>query len=469
MTVDNIDIEATLNKTRQMLAENTTIDPSIRGMIEMLILIISLLCGRLKLDSTNSSKPPSQDPNRQKQTKSANAKKPGGQKGHKGKTLQKVDTPDRIVELSVDRTTLPKGDYKQVGYQSRQVFDFEVNVFVTEYQAEILQSADGKKYVAPFPSSVRKAVQYGAGIKANAVYMNCYQMASLARIEDHFNDQLGLPVSKGSVYNFSNEACHALKSFEDWAKQTLQTHRVVHADETGVNINGKRHWLHVLCNDKASLFHVDDKRGQDAMDAMGVLPKFNGVLCHDHWKPYFRYGCEHSLCNAHHLRELTFAEDIEHQKWAGELKKLLVETNDEVAKSGGKLSSRRATEIKDRYREILARGEIESPLPERTEGKRGRVKKTKSRNLLERLRDYETETLRFVHEPDVPFTNNQGENDLRMTKVQQKVSGCFRSMEGAQIFARVRSYINTCQKNGVRPTEALTLLFEGRMPDFIHA
>lgn len=469
MTVDNIDIEATINKTRKMLAESTTIDPSIRGMIEMLILIISLLCGRLNLDSTNSSKPPSQDPNRPKQTKSSNVKKPGGQKGHKGKTLQKVDKPDRIVELSVDRTTLPQGDYIPVGYQSRQVFDFEVSVFVTEYQAEILQSADGKKYVAPFPSTARKAVQYGAGIKANAVYMNGYQMASLARIEDHFNDQLGLPVSKGSVYNFSNEAYRALESFEDRVKSVLQNARLVHADETGVNVNGKRHWLHVLCNDKASFFHVDGKRGQDAMNAMDVLPGFNGVLCHDHWKPYFRYGCKHSLCNAHHLRELTFAEDIEKQKWAGELKELLLEANDEVGRLGGKLSSTRVTKIQNQYREILARGEIESPLPKRKTGTRGRVKKTKSRNLLERLRDFETETLRFMQEPDVPFTNNQGENDLRMTKVQQKVSGCFRSMEGAQIFARVRSYINTCQKNGVRPTEALTLLFEGRLPQFLLA
>jgi transposase len=467
MTVDNIDIEATLNKTREMLATNPSIDPSMRGMIEMLILIISLLCSRLKIDSTNSSIPPSQDPNRKKTPTGMKKRNPDGQKWHKGKTLQKVDKPAHIVKLSVDRTKIPKGIYKKVGHQSRQVFDFEVNVFVTEYQAEILQGADGKKYMAAFPPTVRKAVQYGAGIKANAVYMNCYQMASLARIEDHFKDQLGLPISKGSVYNFSNDAYRALESFEDWVKQALQNVRVAHGDETGVNVNGKRCWLHDLCTDKLTLFHVDEKRGQDAMNRMGVLPKFNGVLCHDHWKPYFRYDCEHSLCNAHHLRELTFAEEIENQKWAGELKELLLETNDETTRQGGKLTPKRVTEIKNRYRKILARGEIESPLPEKKEGKRGRVKKTKSRNLLERLRDFETETLLFMHERDVPFTNNQGENDLRMTKVQQKVSGCFRSMEGAQIFARVRSYINTCLKNGVRPTEALTLLFEGRMPNFI--
>jgi len=467
MKADRIDIEETLTKARETLASNSSLEPSIKGLIELLILIISILGGRLKLDSQNSSKPPSQDPNRKKTPKNSSPQKPGGQEGHKGKTLQKVDNPDRIVKLSVDRAKLPRGDYKQVGYQSRQVFDFEVNMFVTEYQAEILQSSDGKKYVAPFPFTVRKAVQYGAGIKANAVYMNCYQMASLIRIEDHFLDQLGIPVSKGSIYNFSEEAYGALEGFEHWAKKELEKSQRIHADETGVNINGKRNWLHVLCNNGVSLFHVDAKRGKEAMDAMEVLPKFQGVLCHDHWKPYFQYGCRHSLCNAHHVRELTYAEEVEGQTWAGELKKLLLQANEEVSQQGGILSSKRSAEITNQYREILARGEMENPPSKKVDGKRGRSKQTKSRNLLERLRDYEKETLRFLHEWIVPFTNNQGENDLRMTKVQQKVSGCFRSMKGAQIFARVRSYINTCLKNGVRPTEALTLLFEGRLPEFI--
>ena len=205
------------------------------------------------------------------------------------------------------------------------------------------------------------------------------------------------------------------------------------------------------------------------MDTMDVLPKFSGTLCHDHWKPYFKYGCNHSLCNAHHVRELTYAEEIDDQTWAGELKKLLFQANDEVSKQGGILSLKRSRELTKQYREILARGEIERPSSEKVAGKRGRPKQTKSRNLLVRLRDFETETLRFMNERIVPFTNNQGENDLRMIKVQQKVSGCFRSWKGAQIFARVRSYINTCQKNGVKPTEALTLLFEGRLPEFIHS
>jgi transposase len=468
MKVDDIDIEKTIVKARDALAEDKSISPSTQALMEMLILIISLLCKHLKINSANSSKPPSQDPNRKKTPKKPGTRKPGGQKGRIGKTLQRTDDPDEIVELSVDRKTIPQGDYERVGFQSRQVFDFEVQVYVTEYQAEILQNEKGESFVASFPEGVAKAAQYGPGIKANAVYMNCYQMSSLSRIEDHFKDQLGLPVSKGSVYNFSKNAYDRLEDFESWVKKMLLDSKVNHADETGVNVNGERLWLHVLCNDKYSFFHVDPKRGKDATDTMGVLPDYIGKLCHDHWKPYFRYeGCEHILCNAHHVRELTFAAEVENQKWAAKLMKLLLDANDESHSHGDALPPDRVEAIETEYREILAKGEEESPLPVKPKGQRGRVKKTKSRNLLERLRNFEDETLRFIREANVPFTNNQGENDLRMTKVQQKVSGCFRSMEGAQIFARVRSYINTCQKHGMRPTEALTYIFSGQLPSFM--
>ena len=472
MKVENIDIEETISRTREALVKDKSVSPSTRALMEMVMLIVSLLCKRLKINSTNSSKPPSQDPNRNKVPRKPGARKPGGQPGRVGKTLHKIDDPDETIELHVDRRTIPKGDYKRIGFQSRQVFDFNIQMLVTEYKAEILQNQQGKQFVASFPEGVSKAVQYGAGIKANAVYMNCYQMSSLSRIEDHFKDQLGLPVSQGSVYNFSKEAYNRLEYFEDWVKQALLNAEINHADETGVNIGGKRHWLHVLCNDSFSLFYPDKKRGKDATDSMGVLPFYTGKLCHDHWKPYFKYtACQHFLCNAHHIRELTFAEEIDQQEWAGKLRKLLIAANDEALANAGLLKPDRINIVEDEYRKIIAEGEKECPLPDtpKLKGKRGRVKKSKSRNLLERLRDFETETLLFIRDANVPFTNNQGENDLRMTKVQQKVSGCFRSMEGAKVFARIRSYVNTCQKHDIRPTEALQLLFNGQWPEFMQA
>ena len=207
------------------------------------------------------------------------------------------------------------------------------------------------------------------------------------------------------------------------------------------------------------------------MDEIGVLPRFTGTLCHDHWKPYYRYGCTHALCNAHHLRELTRAWEQDGQKWAQQMKKLLETINDKVQEAGGILDAETSEKYRRKYRKVLETAEIECPPPDRPDkkGKRGRIKKTKSRNLLERLRDYENDVLRFMDDERVPFTNNMGENDIRMTKVQQKISGCFRSMEGALIFCRIRSFLSTCRKQGIKASQALDNLFRGQLPDFPHA
>ncbi|HDL86346.1 MAG TPA: IS66 family transposase, partial [Candidatus Acetothermia bacterium] len=191
--------------------------------------------------------------------------------------------------------------------------------------------------------------------------------------------------------------------------------------------------------------------------------------CHDHWKPYYRYGCTHALCNAHHLRELERAWEQDHQQWAQEMQALLIDTAKAVEQAGGRLASEEADRWRRRYRDLLQKAETECPPPDESQrkGKRGRLKRSKSRNLLERLRDFEQDVLRFMEVASVPFTNNQGENDLRMTKVQQKISGCFRSMEGAKIFCRVRSYLSTCRKQGLTATQALTLLFQGKNPEFM--
>lgn len=218
-------------------------------------------------------------------------------------------------------------------------------------------------------------------------------------------------------------------------------------------------------------FYPHPKRGREAMDAIGILKHFTGVLCHDHWKPYYTFKeCDHSLCNAHHLRELERAFEQDGQKWAYKTKKLLLEIKKAVDKTKrGKLSKKKSEKFRERYKRILAAGGKECPLAVREDKKprRGRVKQTKSRNLLDRLIEYEDDVLRFMDDPDTPFTNNQGENDLRMTKVQQKISGCFRSFEGALIFCRIRSYLSTCRKHGVRIPDALDILFKGDMPEFI--
>ena len=469
MKIENIDIEATIEKAQILVREDKQLSTATKSMFEIMILIITLLANRLNLNSTNSSKPPSTDPNRKKKTKSKTGKKPGGQKGHVGTTLKKVDDPDKVKLIKVDRSKLPPGRYRQVGFDSRQVFDIDISRVVTEYRVQILQDDKGNRFVATFPKGVTKAVQYGTGLKAHSVYMSQFQLVPYNRIQDYFADQLHIPISEGSIFNFNKEAFRSLVDFENRVKNELTASDLAHADETGINIGGKRHWLHCVSNDCWTLYYPHEKRGMDAINDMGVLPWFKGVLCHDHWKPYYKIDCTHALCNAHHLRELTRAWEQDDQQWAQKLKNLLETINRKVTDAGGALDAQESQKYRLKYRVILKQGEIECPEPIRPKkkGKRGRIKKSKSRNLLERLRDYEQDALRFMDNGYVPFSNNLGESDIRMTKVQQKISGCFRSMDGAQIFCRVRSYLSTCRKQGVKSSHALDLLFNGKLPDFL--
>jgi transposase len=469
MKIKNIDVNATLQKATALLKKEKNVSPGLAAMFELLILIISLLANRLGLNSQNSSKPPSSDPNRKKQSKrNTSGKKAGGQKGRKGTQLQPTDSPDNIEILKIDKRTLPRDNYTEVGYVKRQVIDIETKIVITEYQAQIVKNSRGKEFMAEFPLGVTRPIQYGASTKASSVYMSQFQLVPYNRIEDYFSDQVGLNISTGSLFNFNKEAYDLLERFEQIAKHKLINSSRVNADETGINVNGKRIWLHTACNNMWTHFYPHQKRGSDAMNEIGILPKFMGVLCHDHWKPYYLYNCLHSLCNAHHLRELEWAATEDKQKWAGKMKAFLKRLNKKVDAAGGILTKRQTSYYQNCYDEILddASKECPAPIVKRKPGQRGRQKKSKSRNLLERLIDYKDDVLRFMSDSDVPFTNNQGENDLRMTKVQQKISGCFRSMNGAYIFCRVRSYLITCRKHGIAATDALKTLFKGKLPEF---
>jgi transposase len=471
LKIEDIDVDSSINSVKELLKKEKDLSPALRSALEVLLILVALLLNRMTLNSKNSSKPPSTDPNRKKSSRQGqSSRKPGGQKGRNGATLQPVADPDEVEVLTVDRRSLPKGpQYREAGHESRQVIDIDIARFVTEYRAQILEDNQGNRFVAAFPEGVNRPVQYGLNLKANAVYMSQYQLIPYDRIRDHFQDQMHIPASAGSVFNFNKEAYEGLASFGQWAKTQLARSDLLHADETGINIGGKRHWLHCASNASLTWFYPHAKRGTEALDEIGILPFFKGVLCHDHWKPYYHYDCTHALCNAHHLRELERAWEQDHQQWAREMQALLIDIRTAVADAGGCLPADEAKRWRRRYRRLLKKAETECPPPDESQrqGKRGRLKRSKARNLLERLRDFEQDVLRFMEVESVPFTNNQGENDLRMTKVQQKISGCFRSMEGAKIFCRVRSYLSTCRKQGMSATQALTLLFQGKDPDFM--
>jgi len=468
--LDNIDIDATLNDVETLLKKDKHVSPALKATISILVVLIKLLTNRLGLNSQNSSKPPSTDKDKKKNNRKKTGNKRGGQKGHVGATLTQTEDPDEIHVLEIDRRTLPKGDYSDGGFVTRQVFDLDISRCVTEYQAQILiNKKTGELYTATFPDNVTSAVQYGNNLKAHAVYLSQYQLLPYQRVQEYFTEIIGIPLSEGTLYNFNQAAHQKLEAFEAIAKQKLIAAPILHVDETGININGERHWLHCATNASWTYFFAHNKRGTEATESAGILASFSGVLCHDHWKPYYTYtGCLHALCNAHHLRELERAWEQDGQQWAKQVKDFLIDVNRCVHQSNGKLNADDSKAYWEKYRALLKAADIECPPPDEKDrkGKRGRLKRSKARNLLERLIDFEEDVLRFMDNVLVPFTNNQGERDIRMTKVHQKISGCFRSMKGAEIFCRIRGYLLTCRKQGVSSACAMALLFDDELPEF---
>ena len=426
---------------------------------------------QLQKNSRNSHKPPSSDGMKKiPKVRKPSGRKPGGQKGHEGQTLRMVDNPDKIEVHKVERCESCGESLKEKqasGYDRRQVFDTPpIKVEVTEHRGEIKEcDCCGAVTVAEFPEDVTHKVQYGPWLKANAVYIKNYALLSYDRAAELFEDLFGVPLSPGTLVNIDRDAGERVEKVNERIKAQIISSAIVHFDETGMRISGKLNWLHVAGTETLTYYMPHPKRGSIAFDEIGILPYFEGRAVHDGWSSYFNYSCEHGLCNAHHLRELTDAHEQYEQQWAKQMIEFLLEVKQKREKSKGKrFASRTINEFEQGYRRILEMGMEANPPPAETPGKkkRGRKKKSKVRNLLERLQQYEKATLAFMHDFSVPFDNNLGERDIRMMKVQQKISGTFRSFEGALSFCRIRSYISTAKKQGLNVMSCLQDIFSGK-------
>ena len=408
---------------------------------------IEELEARLKMNSRNSSKPPSSDGLNKPSPKSLRKKgerTSGGQPGHPGNTLEQVQRPDQSFELKLERcpnSGIALDEEHIAGTIKRQVFDLpSPQLEVTEYIAYIYELENGQRICAEFPEGVNNPVQYGFRFQAWLVYLSDYQFIPLRRIRSMCADLFGYSVSEATVIS-ARERCKAnLEAFLEVVGERLSASAVLHADETGMRVDGKTAWLHSLSTSEYTLYHIDAKRGYDAIRQMGILENYNGFLVHDFWSPYFKLSCNHAMCNQHIVRELTFFE--EKYCWAKSLKRLLLDSNKEPC-------SKSLDQWHEQYSKILKAGYVEIDFrPDKSKKQRGRRAKPKEFNLLERLDKHKNKVLAFAKESEVPFTNNQAEQDVRMAKVKQKVSGSFRSWSGAELFASIRSYISTSIKQG---------------------
>ena len=442
---------------------------------------VKTLQERLAKDSHNSSLPPSSDrftrQNKSRSLRKKSGKKAGGQLGHPGATLQMSEEPDDVIALPVTQCQHCQADLAPIApttLERRQVVDVPpVRLQVTEYQGEWKQCPHCRGYTsATFPPEVKASVQYGPRVGAMAVYLLMQHHLPWARTCGVLADLLGIKLSEGTLASLLQRTADTLVPVETQIKEALVAADVLHQDESGLYVLGKRWWVHVACTLLLTHYAAHPKRGQEALEAIGIAPRFRGTSVHDGWQSYFALACTHALCLVHILRELTFLAEEQKHAWAAKLITLLLAMKAVAEQRRGEgqtsLSPQEIAAWTTTYQQLLAQAETLHPRATAPPGQRGRVKQSKARNLLDRLQTHQGAVLAFLSDLRVPFDNNLAERDIRMVKLQQKISGTFRSSEGAVIFCRIRGYLSTLRKQGLPLLSALEATLRGQptLPSF---
>lgn len=447
----------------------------LRQQVEEQAAEIQSLRDQLAKNSQNSGKPPSSDglkKPRRSSLRRKGSRPTGGQAGHAGHTLAMVAEPNVVEVHEVRACPHCAADLAWVApceHERRQVFDIPpVELTVTEHRAEVkICPGCGERVKGDFPTSVNQPVQYGPRLRSQAVYLNTYQLIPLARTCELIGDIYNHKPAEALVLN-ANEAVSAeIEPSLQAVQGQLLASDVVHFDESGLRVEGQLNWLHVASTATLTYYIVHSKRGQQAMDDMGILPKFRGRAVHDHWHSYLTYdGCLHALCNAHHLRELQFIAEQYKQAWAEKMIQLLLDIKAEVdtaAPGQMSLAPDRLIHFEQRYDSLIAQGlQLNPPPAQPPPKKRGRKKQSPPKNLLDRLQRHKSQVLAFMYDFRVPFDNNLAERDVRMIKVKQKVSGAFRTRSGAETFCALRSYISTSRKHGINVIDAIQQALAGQ-------
>lgn len=441
----------------------------IKSLIMLLELVFSIFLEKTtRKTNRNSNKPSSQT---SQDNTSINKKGSHG----KGKSEDIVSANNsRTVETDI---VLPVNTCSECGEsleniksshcERRTRIDIVFEKTIEHFNAEIKECPRCHETTkAEFPEDIHGKLQYGNGLKAFVIHLMISQMVAVNRVKKMIIAMIGKRLSEATLLSFILRLHLALENWEQNAKKILMTQPTMHVDETSIKVNRKNYWIHVHAGGDVTLKLLHPKRGNNAIIDNDIITRYDGCIIHDCWMSYLSYTqCTHGLCGSHLLRELTFIFDSNQYKWAKAMKHLLQAACCKISKSKSKKLTKKAYKnLQKRYRTILTCGKKEMPIiPTKSKNKNGKIAKSDAHNLWDRLKKHEDSVLRFAHDPHVPFTNNRAEQDLRMAKVKQKVSGCFRSEIYAKAYCRISSYLQTMANKGINPLIAIQMALNGEM------
>jgi transposase len=455
----------------ERIADNKKVDPELSMLFKSMLMLMNLLVAIFLEKTTKKNNKNSSKPSSQTEKDESSPPNPGtnGKGKHENNTAaDNTRTVETTTVASVRRCDICGDDLSKAPCQHierRTKIDIIFEKTVEHVDAEVKHCDTCDSTVkGQFPSDMPGPLQYGNGLKAYSINLLVGQMIALNRVQKLIKSMTGETIAESTLLKFVLRLHEAL---EPWETQSIE--KVLHCpamnvDETSLRVNKSNHWIHVYSADDITLKFLHKSRGKEAIEALNIIPRYTGAIIHDCWQSYFSYeDCDHGLCGSHIVRELTCIVDSNGYRWASNMKVLLLETCKKVSKRKSKrLSKNQYVNLQKRYRNIVTRGEAELPaIPPKTNGKRGKIAKSDAHNLLERLKEHEPAVLLFAKLTDVPFTNNRAERDLRMAKVKQKVSGCFRKEIYAQAYCRISSYLQTMANIGYNPLIAIQMALAG--------
>lgn len=453
------------------LSKDKKISGDVAALVKSMLMIINLLTAiflekTTKKDNKNSSKPSSQTEKDEsaltKNGTNSKGKEESRRAANNTRTVETI-TLAKVAQCDVCGQDLTKAPCEHIERRTKIDIIFEKAVEHVDVEVKHCPTCDAT-VKGLFPEDMPGPLQYGNGLKAYVINLLVCQMISLNRAQKMVSALISEMISEATLLKFVQRLYEVLAHWEESSILKILETKAIHVDETSLRVDKKNQWIHVYSAEQITLKFLHPKRGIEAIEMINIIPRYYGTIIHDCWSSYLSYNdCSHGLCGSHLVRELTCAVESNGYRWASTMKALLLETCKKVSKRKNKrLSKKEYANLQKRYRSILTRGESELPgIPEKPNGKRGKMAKSDAHNLWERLKKYEVSVLLFAHKPAVSFTNNRAERDLRMAKVKQKVSGCFRKEISAKAYCRISSYLQTMSNKGYNPLIAIQMALAG--------